>query len=590
MYRAIVRCIVALLIASTTASAAEMSAGDLDRRRKALDDLLKEQWEYVLRTNPEFASVIGDRRFNDQSADVSEAGIRKDAAQTRRFLQRFKAIDTRGFSEQEQVNKALMVRNLEDSLEDVEMRFWEMPVSQMGGIHLESAQLPSQLSFTSVKEYDDYLARLRRLPKQFSDTVAIMRKGMTDRLIGPKFLLEKVAGQAQSIADTPVDKTAFALPVAKFPDSISEADRDRIRTEYLDVIRNSVLPAYAKFAKFVRDEYAPKGRSEVGMWSLPNGVKLYAERARHSTTTNLTPAEIHEIGLSEVKRIEADMLAIARKFGFSDLKSFTASIDKNPDLHAKSPEQILQIYRGYEAQMYAKLPELFGRLPKAKLEVVPTQAFREKEAASADYDPGAPDGSRPGRINVNTYDATSRKTITMESTAYHEGVPGHHMQLSIGQEITGLPDFRRFGGYTAYVEGWALYTERLGKEVGFYQDPYNDFGRLNDEMLRAIRLVVDTGLHSKKWTRQQVVDFFHDHSATDEVEVQSETDRYIMWPGQALGYKIGQLTILRLREKARAALGDRFDIRSFHDEVLGAGALPMGVLEERIDAWIVRQK
>ena len=590
MHRALVRCIVLFLIAATTASAAELSAGDLDRRRKALDDLLKEQWEYTLRTNPEFASLIGDSRFNDKSADLSAAGIRKDAAETRKFLQRFKAIDTRGFAEQEVINKQLMVRNLQESLEDFELRTWEMPVTQMSGVHLDSPHLTSQLTFATVKDYDDYLARLRNLPKQFDDTIAVMRKGISDRLMPPKMLLGKIAGQAQSIADTPVEQTAFAQPVAKFPDAISAADRDRIRTQYLDVIRTAVLPAYTKFARFIRDEYEPKGRTEVGMWSLPNGDKLYAARARHSTTTNLTPAEIHEIGLSEVKRIEADMLTIAKKFGYSDLKSFAAAVDKNPDLHAKSGEQILQIYRGYEDQMYAKLPQLFGRLPKAKLEVVPTQAFREKEAASADYDTGNPDGSRPGRINVNTYDATSRKTIFMESTAYHEGVPGHHMQLSIAQEITGLPDFRRFGGYTAYVEGWALYSERLGKEVGFYQNPYNDFGRLNDEMLRAIRLVVDTGLHSKKWTRQQVVDFFHDHSATDEVEVQSETDRYIAWPGQALGYKIGQLTILRLREKARAALGDRFDIRSFHDEVLGAGALPMGVLEERIDAWIARQK
>ena len=590
MPKAVLRAILAALIVTTTASAAELSAGDLDRRRKALDDLLEEQWEYTLRTNPEFASIIGDRRFNDQSSDVSEAGIRKDAAQTRRFLRRFRAIDTRGFSEQEQLNKELMVRNLENSLEDYNLRTWEMPVTQMSGIHLDSAQIASQLPFTTTKEYDDYLTRLRNLPKQFTDTIAVMRKGIAARLMPPKFLLEKVAGQAQEIADTPAEKTAFAQPLENFPASVNESDRNRIRTQTLDVLRTAVLPAYANFAKFVRDEYAPKGRTEVGMWSLPNGAKLYAARVRHSTTTDLTPDQIHEIGLSEVKRIEGEMLAIAKNFGYSDLKSFTAAVDKNPDLHAKSAEQILDIYRGYETQMYAKLPQLFGRLPKAKLEVVPTQKFREQTAASADYDTGAPDGSRPGRINVNTYDATSRKTIFMESTAYHEGVPGHHMQLSIAQEITGLPDFRRFGGYTAFVEGWALYSERLGKEVGFYRNPYNDFGRLNDEMLRAIRLVVDTGLHSKKWTRQQVVDFFHEHSATDEVEVQSETDRYIVWPGQALGYKIGQLTILRLREKAKSELGDRFDLRAFHDEVLSAGALPMKVLEQRIDRWIASQK
>ena len=590
MSRTALRVIVALLIASTTASAAELSASDLDRRRKALDDLIKEQWEYTLRTSPEFASLIGDRRYNDKTADVSIAGIRKDAEESRKFLKRFEAIDTKGFPEQERINKQLMVLNLKEGLEDFDLKRWEMPVTQISGIYLDAAQLPAQLSFANAKEYDDYLTRMRDLPKAFDDTIAVLRKGMADKLMPPKFLLEKAASQAQEIADTPAEKSAFAQPLATFPASMSDQDRDRIRSQYLDAIRNSVLPAYAKFAKFLRDEYAPKGRTEVGMWALPNGAKIYAARARHSTTTNLTPEQIHEIGLSEVKRIEGEMLEIGRKLGYSDLKSLFAGVNANKDLYAKSGDQILSLYRKYIDQMYAKLPQLFGRLPKAKLEVVPTESFREKSAAAADYDPPAADGSRPGRVHVNTYDPTSRKTIIMEDTAYHEGVPGHHMQLSIAQEITGLPDFRRFGNYTAYVEGWALYTESLGKEVGFYQDPYNDFGRLNDEMLRAIRLVVDTGLHSKKWTRQQVVDYFHEHSAQDEVDIQSETDRYIVWPGQALGYKIGQLTIQRLREKARAALGDRFDIRGFHDEVLGAGALPMNVLEDRIDRWIAAQK
>src|SRR5258705_12778107 len=260
-----------------------------------------------------------------------------------------------------------------------------------------------------------------------------------------------------------------------------------------------------------------------------------------------------------------------------------------PALHPKSREQILDEYRHYVDQMSARLPTLFGRLPKAKLTVMPIEPFREKEASTS-YNQGTPDGSRPGHVFVNTYDFANQLTINNESTAYHEGVPGHHMQISIAQELPELPPFRQQGGYTAYVEGWALYSERLGKEIGFYQDPYNDYGRLDDEMLRAIRLVVDTGIHAKKWTRDQVVQFFHDHSATDEVEVQSETDRYIVWPGQALGYKIGQLEITELREKARKELGDRFDIREFHDEVLSAGALPMNVLRERIDSWIAGKK
>ncbi|MCU1229559.1 MAG: hypothetical protein JWO97_2443 [Acidobacteria bacterium] len=574
----------ALLAASSFA--AEPTAADLDKRRKALADLLHEHWEYTLKVNPEFASILGDKRYNAQSSDVSAAEVARETDEQRRFLARVNAISDSAFSDQEKINKALMAQNLRDGIESAEMKEWEMPVSQMGGIHLDSAQFPSLLSFTGSKDYDDYLTRMHAMPRQFNDTIAIMRSGMRDRLMPPQFLLGKVAGQAQDIAAQEPEKSPFAAPLQHFPENMPEAERTRIRTAYLDAIRNEVLPAYAKFATFVRDEYAPKGRKDVGMWSLPDGVHRYAVRARRSTTTNLTPEEIHQIGLKEVARIESEMRTIAAKLGFNDLKAFNASIDANPDLHPKTREEILDIYRKYENQMYAELPKLFGRLPKAKLEVVPIEAFREKAAAGADYQPGAADGSRPGRINVNTSDPQSRKTIFMESTAYHEGVPGHHMQLSIAQELTDLPQFRRQGGYTAYVEGWALYSERLGKEVGFYQNPYNDYGRLNDEMLRAIRLVVDTGLHAKKWTRDQVVQFFHDHSATDEVEVQSETDRYIVWPGQALGYKIGQLKITELRERARTKLGDRFDIREFHDQILGAGALPMNVLERRIDDWI----
>ena len=576
----------AVLMTVSSMAGATLTAEDLDRRRKALSDLLSEQWEYTLRTTPEFASLLGDKRFNDKSSEISMAAIERDLTTNRRFLKQFEAIDTTGFSEQEVLNKALIVRNLRDAIEDTTWKEYEMPVSQMDGIHLFAAQLPALLSFTTAKEYDDYVARMRNFPQQIEGTIDFMRRGMRDRLMPPKFLLQKVAAQADGIASEAPDKSPFALPLAHFPDSISEADRTRIRAAFLDAIQNSVLPAYKRLATFVRDEYAPRGRMQVGVWSLPEGLKRYEVHIRHITTTNLTAEEIHAIGLREVARIEAEMLQIAKQLGFNDLKSLNQAIDTNPDLRAKSRDQILDLYRQYEDQMYAQLPKLFGRLPKAKLVVVPLEAFREKEAAGADYTPGAADGSRPGRINVNTSDPPSRKTISMESTAYHEGVPGHHMQISIAQELSDLPQFRRQGGYTAYVEGWALYTERLGKEVGFYQNPYNDYGRLQDEILRAIRLVVDTGLHAKKWTREQVVQYFHDHSAVDEVDVQNETDRYIVWPAQALGYKIGQLKIVELRERARKSLGDRFDIREFHDQILGAGALPLDVLEKRIGDWI----
>ncbi len=431
---------------------------------------------------------------------------------------------------------------------------------------------------------------MKQFPKMVDDTMVRMRKGMADGLMPPKFLLEKVVAQAEGMAKTKPEDSPFARPIAKIPAEFSLEDRARIREAFLAAIRDGVLPAYARFAAFVRDEYAPRGRTQPGMWSLPDGAARYAAAVKRSTTTDLTPEQIHKIGLEQVTEIETQMLAIARKLGFADIKSLNASIEKDPKLHPRSREEILNLYRGYVAQMNPELPKLFGRLPKAAVEVDAVEAFREKEASGAQYNQGAKDGSRPGRIMVNTSDPESRKTITMESTAYHEGVPGHHLQISIAQELENLPPVRQQTSYTAFIEGWALYSERLGKDVGFYKDPYSDYGRLQDEMLRAIRLVVDTGFHSRKWTREQVVQFFHDHSAIDEVDVQSETDRYISWPGQALAYKIGQLKILELRERAKKDLGGKFDIRRFHDAVLEAGALPLDVLENRINSWIASEK
>ncbi|MGA9475193.1 MAG: DUF885 domain-containing protein, partial [Terriglobales bacterium] len=372
-------------------------------------------------------------------------------------------------------------------------------------------------------------------------------------------------------------------------DSISEADRKRLHDEGIAAIRDSITPAYVKFTAFVRDEYAPKGRTEPGLWALPDGADRYAFRVKESTTTNLSPEEIHQIGLEQVKEIEGRMLGVAKQLGYPDLKTFYASIKTDPKLHAHSREEILDLYRKHIDDMYTKLPDLFGRLPKGRLEVLPIEEFREKEA-STHYVEGLPDGSRKAHVMVNTSDFANRTTLDIETTAYHEGVPGHHLQISIAQELPSLPPFRQHEFYTAYGEGWALYSERLGREVGFFQDPYSYYGHLQDDMLRAIRLVVDTGFHYKHWSRQQVVDFFHDHSAIDEPEVQSETDRYMAWPAQALGYKIGQLEILKLRQYAKDQLGSSFDIRAFHDEVLSGGALPLDILSDRIHGWVGQQK
>ena len=582
------RSVLAMLLLLLPAVAATPAA-DLESRRKALNDLLAEQWEYNLRTSPEFATILGDKRYNDQLSDVSEKAVLDDLEMTRKFLARFQAIDTTGFPEQEALNKALMVRSLKEQLDFAVFKEWEMPVTQINGPQLELPQFVALLPFTNVKDYEDYISRLRKFPKMMDDTMDNMRRGTADHLMPPRFLLEKVATQCDNIVTADVEKSPFAQPLTKFPDSIAEAERKRLHDATLGAIRESVNPAYVKFAKFVREEYAPKGRTEAGIWSLPDGQARYAAMVKRSTTSNLTPEQIHEIGLKQVAEIEAQMLVIAQKLGYKDLKSFNADIEKNPKLRAHSREQILDLYRGYEDVMWKQLPTAFGRLPKAKLEVMPIEEFHEKESATH-YNQGTPDGSRPGHVMVNTGDFEHRKLISVESTAYHEGVPGHHMQISIAQELPELPPFRQQAFYGAYIEGWALYSERLGKEMGFYKDPYSDYGRLQDEMLRAIRLVVDTGFHYKHWTRQQVVDYFHAHSAVDEPDVQSETDRYMAWPAQALSYKIGQLKILELRERARKQLGDKFDLRAFHDEVLGAGALPLDVLEARMNTWMVAQQ
>jgi uncharacterized protein (DUF885 family) len=571
-------------------SCATHGVQDVGQRRSQLNALLDEQWQYILKMYPEFASTLGDLRYNDRLSDVSEKNMLADIKVQEDYLARFEAIDTEGFPEQERLNQVLMVRQLKLNLEGSKFRDWHTPVNQMNGIHLDAPQLVQVLSFKNLKDYQDYIARLKAWPKQFDDTMENMRLGMADGNIPPKFLLEKVPAQARKVVHVSLAESPFAQPLKHFPKTISKADQAKIRTAVLDAIKNSVTPAYEKFIRFVETEYAPKGRADFGVWSIPNGETRYAYYIKNNTTTSKPPQEIHEIGLAEVTRIETEMLKIANTLGFKDLKSFNASINGNKSLRAKSRQQIVDLYTKFETQMEPKLPLLFGRLPKAKLEVRPIERYQEKESAAAFYVQGTPDGSRPGHVMVNTGDFANRKLISLESTAYHEGIPGHHMQISISQEMEGLPPFRKFGGNNAYIEGWALYAERLGEEAHFYQDPYFMYGHLQDEMLRAIRLVVDTGVHYKKWTRQQMVDFFHAHSNMDELDIQSETDRYIVWPGQALAYKTGQLKILELRQWAQRELGQKFDVRKFHDTVLGSGSLPLDVLETLVRDWVAHEK
>jgi uncharacterized protein (DUF885 family) len=582
-------CVTLFLCMFCSLSSAQ-SPSSLASRRKALNDLLAEQWEYKLRTSPLFASFLGDKRWNDKLDDFSQEAIDKDLRETQKFLTRFQAIDTSGFPEQEALNQALMVRHLQMQVEEAQFKPWEMPVNQQNGIHIELPQLVNVLSFQSVKDYEDYLSRLGQMPRLLDQTVVQMRKGMNDKLMPPRFLLEKVVDQCKAVASQEPEKSAFGQPFFKFPKDIPESDQKRLRDAGLAAVKGSVLPAYARFTTFVRDEYVPQGRIEPGIWSLPDGAARYRYEIRRMTTTDLTPEQIHEIGLKQVDEIEAEMLAVAHQLGFKDLASLNDHIKNDRRYYATSGQQLLDLYKNYVEKMEPELPKLFGRLPKSKLSVIPMEASVSRNAVPADYTDGTADGSRPGHINVNQWDPEHRLVLNVEAIAYHEGIPGHHLQISLAQELPDLPSFRKYAGYTAFVEGWALYSERLGKDVGRYQDPYSDYGRLENEMWRAIRLVIDTGVHEKRWSRDQMVGYFHRYTAMDEPNVQSEVDRYIAWPGQALAYKLGQLEILKLRQYAKDQLGEKFDLRAFHDEVLDGGALPLDVVDKRIHEWVAKQK
>jgi uncharacterized protein (DUF885 family) len=554
-------------------------------RLAAQNALFEEQYESDLRSFPERATAFGDYRYNDKLAEYSLDALLQRHKTNQDFLARLEAIPSTGFSDQDQLSHDLLVRVLKQRIADFNLKEYEMPINQQNGIHTSLADLPLSVPLDSVKHYEDYIARLHQIPRVLSQTTEVLRAGMKDKLMPVRFLLEKLPVQCQGI----IDDDPFLQPTKKYPASISPEDQKRLTQQITDAINTDVIPAYKSFANFLRTEYAPEGRTTLSITSLPDGQKRYENDIYARTTTRMTPDEIHQLGLREIDRIQAEMTAIAKKEGFADLASFRASLKTNPKYIPTSSEQILDDFRHYIAQMEPKLPQLFTLLPKSPVTVEAIPAFQS--AAATHYVTGTPDGKRPGRVVVATSDFAQRSLIDDEAIAYHEGIPGHHMQLSVQQQLTGLPKFRLHSlGFNAYIEGWALYAEQLGKEVGFYQDPVSDYGRLSSELFRAVRLVVDTGIHSKGWTREQVVDFFRKSGAVDEPSIQSETDRYIAWPAQALSYKLGQLKIRELRERAQKELGPSFDIRSFHDEMLNGGTLPLDLLEARTGKWIAQQK
>jgi len=574
-----------LLAIATAASIFAQDLKPVAERLSAQNALFDEQYEADLRNFPERATAFGDYRYNDRLAEYSLDAIQKRHEADQAFLSRLQAIPTAGFSDQDQLSHDLLVRVLTQRITDYSLKEYEMPINQQSGIHTNLADLPLAVPLDSVKHYEDYISRLHQIPRALSQTTEVLRAGMKDRLMPVRFLAEKIPAQCEGI----IAADPFLQPTKKYPASISAEDQKHLTQAITDAVDTDVLTAYKKFAEFIKTEYAPQGRTALSITSLPDGQKRYENDIYARTTTHMTADEIHQLGLREIDRIEAEMTAIAKKEGFADLESFRASLKTNPKYKPTSAEQILDDFRHYIAQMQPKLPELFTLLPKSPVTV---EAIPEFQAAAAThYMTGTPDGKRPGRVVVATSKFEERSLIDDEAVAYHEGVPGHHMQLSVQQQLEGLPKFRLHGlFFNAYGEGWALYAEELGKEVGFYQDPVSDYGRLSSELFRAVRLVVDTGIHAKGWSRDQVVDFFRKSGAVDEPTIQSETDRYISWPAQALSYKLGQLKFRELRERAKKELGPKFDLRKFHDEMLDGGTLPLDLLEARTDKWIAQQK
>ncbi len=575
------RRILCFFLLSLACPAWAQTPGVADRVAKQ-NALFDEFYEASLKNAPERATAYGDYRYNSQLSQYSLAEIARQHTEADDFLKRLKAIPTEGMSDKDVLSHRILERQLEREDVAYSLKNDEMPVNQQHGIHTRLADLPLSVPLDSVKQYEDYIARLRQIPRVLAQTTEVMRQGMKDGLMPPKLVLEKLPAQCDGV----VAANPFVLPSEKFPASFSDADKKRLTEEMTKAVKDDVMPAYQKFTEFLRKEYAPKGRSQISVESLPEGKRRYVEAVKTMTTMNVSPTEVHELGLKEVARITAEMTSLARSQGHKDLASFRAAIKADPKWTPKSEEQIVEDFAKYIHQMEPKLPELFGLLPKAPVTVEAIPDFAK--ASATHYVLGTPDGKRPGRVVVAVADPTKRTLVLDEAVAYHEGVPGHHMQISIAQTLPDLPKFRLHALYSAYTEGWALYSEELGKEIGFYQDPISDYGRLNSELFRVVRLVVDTGIHDKNWSREKVIEFMHTNDVNDAV-AQTEADRYIAWPGQALAYKMGQLTIRKLREEAKTQLGEKFEIKAFHDEILNGGAMPLDLLQERVQEWIKKQ-
>ncbi|NOX38237.1 MAG: DUF885 domain-containing protein [Calditrichaeota bacterium] len=561
--------------------------------QNALHQLFNEAWEYQLKENPLFATMVGVHKYNDRLPSVRPEDFVRSARKLQEFLDRLQAIDRQALPREDQINYDIFKWQLENYLAEFQFNTHLMPITQRGGFHVQFPQLPRRVPLKTVKDYENYIARLRAFAPYAQQHIQLMREGMRRGYTLPRILLKGVEETLRPhLVDQP-EKSLLYEPFRNMPDHFPEDVQKRLREQGRKAIEESVLPGFRQFYTFVKEEYTPAARESIGARDLPNGKAFYRHRVRYFTTLDMDPEAIHEIGLQEVRRIRQEMEAIIQELQFDGtLQDFIQFLRTDPRFYVDTPEELLKEVAYVLKRMDGELPRLFKTLPRMPYGIRPVPDFLAPRATTAYYNRPAGDGTRAGFYYVNTYDLKSRPLYEIEALSFHEAVPGHHLQLALQQELPDLPPFRRFGGFTVFVEGWALYAERLGLEVGFYQDPYSNFGRLTYEMWRACRLVVDTGIHYLGWTRQQAIDFMAENTALTLLNIENEVDRYISWPGQALGYKIGELKIRELRQWAETQLGDAFDIREFHDVVLLDGSIPLYLLEENVKAWVqqVQQK
>ncbi|GAB3506484.1 DUF885 domain-containing protein [Pseudoxanthomonas daejeonensis] len=581
--------------ATSPAKAKAKPAKKVETKAEQLQRLYAGYWDASLKLNPLQATFQGDPRWNDQLPNYLSADFRKRSHDfAADWLAKVEAVGEDGLEGQDLLSYRIFVRNARDALDGERYPGWMLPVSQFNNPATLVAMLGSGSSaqpFKTVKDYDNWLKRGAQVPVLFEQAIANMEEGMARGVVQPRPLMEKVLPQLDALIKPTAEETLFWNPIRNMPADFSEADRARLSADYKQLIEYRLMPSYRRLRGFVATRYLPATRTTAGMGALPDGAAWYAHNARQSTTTDLTPEQIHQIGLDEVARIHDEIRKVMKQVKFrGNMQKFFRFMQQDKRFQFADEDALLAYYRGLESKVMAKVPGQFSLLPKAGFEIRPVEAYRAQSAAGGSYMRPSEDGSRPGVFYVNTYDLPTRKTWDAEDLFLHEAIPGHHFQLALQQELTGLPAFRRFGGETAFTEGWGLYAESLGRDLGLYEDPYSYFGYLQNELWRAIRLVVDTGLHSKGWTREQVIAYMLENSATSQVEAVSETERYMAIPGQALAYKIGELKIMELRRKAQAALGPRFDVRQFHAEVLKDGSVPLDVLEAKVDAWITSQQ